>query len=722
MSNAEKVNVLMVDDHPENLLALEAVLNSLGQNLVRANSGEEALRCLLNQDFAVILLDVQMPGMDGFETANLIRQRERSRHTPIIFLTAFSRSEQFVFKGYSLGAVDYLLKPIDAEILKSKVSVFIDLCQKNQEVKKQADELAAINAELRETEERFRCLSACSPVGIFLTNTKGNCTYTNPRYQAITGINLPETLGDGWKNCIYPEDREEVLKKWHNYVQKGREYSQEFRIFVKSNLGDKTEVNSSNPSLIPSEERIIRWVHLRSSPMLSDLGKLIGYVGTMEDITERKQAEEARAAMLREQIARQQAEAANRMKDEFLATLSHELRTPLNSILGWARLLRTRSFNQETADRALETIERNAKLQAQLIEDILDVSRIVRGKLRLNLCPVNLVSILQSAIDSVCHQAENKNIQIQTIVDPDVSLISGDPNRLQQVIWNLVSNAIKFTPEGGKIEVKLEQADPYVKIKVSDTGIGISKDFLPYVFDRFRQADGKTTRSYGGLGLGLAIVHHLVQLHGGIVQADSAGEGKGATFTVQLPLSRQVGEEESKKLGEQGSSGVETPGSEVLPENLYSNRATTIQHKCLHPAPGCCSSAHILNGLRVLVVDDDPDVREFVAVVLEDGGAKVTAVASASEALKTIKKWQPDVLVSDIGMPEEDGYAFIRKVRNSERKGRFLPAAALTAYIREEDRTKALEAGFQIHLSKPIDSRTLVNAIADLAGRTVNQY
>lgn len=576
MSNAEKVNVLMVDDHPENLLALEAILNSLGQNLVRANSGEEALRCLLNQDFAVILLDVQMPGMDGFETANLIRQRERSRHTPIIFLTAFSRSEQFVFKGYSLGAVDYLLKPIDPEILKSKVTVFIDLCQKTQEVEKQAEKLAAINTELRETEERFRCLSACSPVGIFLTNIKGSCTYTNPRYQAITGINLQESLGDGWKNSIHYEDKEEVLINWDKYLRERREYSQEFRLFIGSKNEGKIEAPASENTL----NKITRWVHLRSSPMLSDLGNLIGYVGTVEDITERKQAEEARAGMLREQAARQQAEAANRMKDEFLATLSHELRTPLNSILGWARLLRTRSFSAETAARALETIERNAKLQAQLIEDILDVSRIVRGKLRLNLCQVNLVSIIHSSVDSVCHQAEEKNIEIQTIIAPSVTLISGDPNRLQQVIWNLVSNAIKFTPEGGKIEIKLEQADSYVQIKVIDTGIGISKDFLPYVFDRFRQADGKTTRSYGGLGLGLAIVHHLVELHGGIVQADSAGEGEGATFTVKLPLplSRKEGEEDSRGVQEQENGGARVLGSEELEDNFHSHQSGSVNY------------------------------------------------------------------------------------------------------------------------------------------------
>ncbi|MCL1468712.1 ATP-binding protein [Argonema galeatum] len=524
MKNEEKVNILMVDDHPENLLALEAILDSLGENLVKAHSGEEALKCVLRQDFAVILLDVQMPGMDGFETATLIRLRERSRQTPIIFLTAFSTSDSFVFKGYSLGAVDYLLKPIDPEILKSKVVVFVDLFKKTEKIERQAAQLAAINSELRESEERFRCLSASSPVGIFLTDIEGHCTYTNPRCQAICGFTLEQSLGNGWLESVYWEDRERVKVDWFAYTHRGNEYSDEFRF--------------------QTPPGIIHWVSVRSSPMLSDRGNPVGHVVSVEDITDRKQAEEESNKLLREQIKRQEAEQANRLKDEFLAALSHELRTPLNSILGWARLLRTRNFDEETTTRALETIERNAKLQAQLIEDILDVSRIIRGKLRLNICTVNLTAIIKGAIDAMSPQAESKAIKLETELDTVINTVSGDPNRLQQIVWNLLSNAIKFTPEGGKVKVQLECAGDRAQIKVIDTGIGIPPDFLPYVFDRFRQADGQTTRSYGGLGLGLAIVHHLVELHGGNVGAESAGEGQGATFTVTLPrleTSREAG-------------------------------------------------------------------------------------------------------------------------------------------------------------------------------------
>lgn len=293
MQSEPKVNVLMVDDHPENLIALEAVLEGLGQNLVKAYSGEEALRCLLHQDFAVILLDVQMPGLDGFETATLIRQRDRSRLTPIIFLTAFSTSDSLKFKGYSLGAVDYLLKPIEPEILTSKVSVFVDLYQKSAALNRQAVQLAAINSELRQSEERFRSLSACSPVGILLFNNQGYCTYTNPRCQAICGFTMGESLGEGWTNFFFDGDRTRALADWTNYLGKGHEFWGEYRF--------------------QSPDGEIRWTQMRASPMYSDQGESIGYVGTIEDITERKEAEEARANFIREQAARQQAESANRM-------------------------------------------------------------------------------------------------------------------------------------------------------------------------------------------------------------------------------------------------------------------------------------------------------------------------------------------------------------------------------------------------------------------------
>lgn len=548
-----RVNILLVDDHPENLLALEAVLGGLGENLVKANSGQEALRCLLHQDFAVILLDVQMPDMDGFETATLIRSRARSRQTPIIFLTAFSTSEQLMFKGYSLGAVDYLHKPIDPVVLTSKVTVFVELFKKTEAVKQQAAQLKAVNAELRRSEEQFRSLSACSPVGIFVTDTEGRCTYTNPRCRAIFGLQAGEMLHFSFA-AIHPDDRELIQQEWSDYLEEAWDYSAEFR--VTSPAGQ------------------LRWVHVRSSPMLSDRGEALGHVGTIEDITERKQAEEVRHQIIREQAARQEAEAANRMKDEFLAVLSHELRTPLNSMLGWARLLRTKKFDAATTDRALETIERNATTQAQLIEDILDVSQIIRGKMRLSYGPANLVGVVEAAVNAVRLAAEAKQLKLTfelAVFDTPLSNIKaeiqnpqfnvwGDSVRLQQVVWNLLTNAIKFTLEQGKVQIRLErksrsidqpigklnaEAQPphslqihaleCLQIQVTDTGSGIDPTFLPKVFDRFRQADSTTTRLHNGLGLGLAIVRHIVEQHGGTIEAASPGLDQGATFTVTLP-------------------------------------------------------------------------------------------------------------------------------------------------------------------------------------------
>jgi len=713
MSPDPKVNVLLVDDHPQNLLALEAILDCLGQNLVKAHSGAEALRCLLNQDFAVILLDVQMPGMDGFETAKLIRQRQRSLHTPIIFLTAFSTSDTLVFKGYSLGAVDYLFKPLQPEILKSKVAVFVDLFKKTAEIKRQAAQLAAINTELRKSEEQFRSLSACSPVGIFMTDIAGRCTYTNSRCQATANFQLEESLIEGWSRSVHPEDRDWVLADWSARTLKGQEYSNEFRLLAP--------------------EGSVRWVHVRSSPMLSEQGQLIGQVGTVEDITERKQAEAAHTQFIREQAARQEAEAANRMKDEFLATLSHELRTPLNSILGWARLLRTKKFDEKTTARALETIERNAKSQAQLIEDILDVSRIIRGKLRLHLVPVNLVPVIEAAIDSVRLAAEAKAIDFRfSILDFGLEnmsenpesiesdeqpgnhteipnpkfLVSGDPERLQQVIWNLLSNGIKFTPAGGKVEVQLSVScgseqhttNNYAQIQVNDTGIGISKDFLPYVFERFRQADGTTTRSHSGLGLGLAIVRHLVELHSGTIYVQSDGEGTGATFIVQLPLFKDEGGRMKDEL---------TP----LPLNPHPSSPETLISLEATPSP------LILEGLRVLIVDNDTDTHDLTTV-LEQHGARVTAVASVSEAIAALQRLTPDVIISDIGMPEEDDYELLRQVRALEaERGEKITAIAMTAHASNEERLLTLAAGFQMHLPKPVESTELIAVLAEFAGQ-----
>jgi len=401
-------------------------------------------------------------------------------------------------------------------------------------------------------------------------------------------------------------------------------------------------------------------------------------------IAELKRSEEARGQLLeRERTARAEAEAANRIKDEFLATLSHELRTPLTSLLGWACMLRGPGVDTNVLAQGLEAIERNAKVQTQLIDDLLDVSRIISGKLHLDVRPVDISSVVDSAITVMRPAADAKAIQMTYSHEPVIGAISGDAARLQQVVWNLISNAVKFTPEGGSITVRLEHLGSHVKLSVSDTGRGIDPDFLPLVFDRFCQADSSTTRGFGGLGLGLAIVRHLVELHGGTVQANSPGVGMGSTFAVIFPL-----------------ISVRT-SADTLPQ--------------LKEVSTLSSS---LKGLRVLVVDDEEDARQIISSLISRTGAEVMACESAREALVMLEQWKPDVLMSDIAMPEEDGYSLINKVRAlPAEKGGHIPAAAFTAYARDEDRKRALAAGFQMHIPKPISGGQLLSMVARLAGK-----
>lgn len=425
-----------------------------------------------------------------------------------------------------------------------------------------------------------------------------------------------------------------------------------------------------------------------NSALFDESGKLVSILSLVLDVTERKRAEAERTRLLQlEQDARSAAEAANRIKDEFLAVLSHELRSPLNPILGWTKLLRSRKFDQATLDKALETIERNAQLQTQLIEDLLDISRIIRGKLSLNICPVDLAATIEAALDTVRLAAQAKSIQLESLIDPRVGIISGDPNRLQQVVWNLLSNAIKFTPSGGRVTITLKRQGNNAELQVRDTGKGISADFLPHVFDYFRQADSSTTRTHGGLGLGLAIVRHLVELHGGTVGVSSSGMGQGATFSVALPL---------------------LEGDRDLAEE---NREAVSHTPCGAQEPGGYFHSP-LKGKRILIVDDEADAREYYTTVLEECGASVTTVESAREALKALEQQRPDILISDIGMPYEDGYTLIRQVRASH--GEQLPAIALTAYAGAVDQQLAITAGFHKHLPKPVAPEDLVDVVTNL--------
>jgi signal transduction histidine kinase/ActR/RegA family two-component response regulator len=402
--------------------------------------------------------------------------------------------------------------------------------------------------------------------------------------------------------------------------------------------------------------------------------------------------------------AREAAEGANRLKDEFLATVSHELRTPLTAMLGWARMLRGADVDRATLEEGLETIERNANAQAQLIEDLLDLSRIVTGKLRLTVRPTEIVPVVHEAIDSVRLAADSKGIRLRLIheaLGQGGGLVNGDPDRLQQVVWNLLTNAIKFTPRGGAVSVRIDRVGSGVRLSVSDTGRGIGPSFLPHVFDRFRQADASSTRRHGGLGLGLSICRHLVELHGGTIDARSDGEAKGATFTVMLPLMPPASDKVHPRRGRH-AGGLDAPhGTNGNNERGF-------------------ESWPVLAGLRVLVVDDEPDARRLLSAVLERCKAQVHVAASAAEAMAAMDAHRPDVLLSDIGMPGEDGYSLIARVRQlPPDRGGSIPAAALTAFARAEDRRRVLAAGFQAYLSKPVEPEALVSAVARLAGRAV---
>ncbi|MFN2391798.1 MAG: PAS domain S-box protein [Pyrinomonadaceae bacterium] len=452
----------------------------------------------------------------------------------------------------------------------------------------------------------------------------------------------------------------------------------------------QTAAKGSNANLegfSKTAQGTLRYWHSSVAPVFDSEGKPSRLISTSRDITERKKAEREREELLkREQAARKDAEIANRLRDEFLATVSHELRAPLNSILGWGRLLEKGNLDERTTGKAVNTIVRNAEAQNRLIEDLLDVSRIISGKLRLEVMTIKPINVVESALETVRPAAEAKGIRLEIKENPDVSHISGDPNRLQQVIWNLLSNAIKFTPNEGRVALEIERNENFVEIRVKDSGVGIKEEFLPHVFDRFTQADASSIRKFGGLGLGLAIVRHITEMHGGTVHAFSAGENKGSTFVVRLPLVTSPKEEE-----------------------------TEIQKKIQDLKAELALS---LDGLLILVVDDEEDTRQLLVQSLTSYGATVISAASAGEGLSELEDKKPDVLVSDIGMPDEDGYSLIRKVRAlSDGKLTRIPAIALTAFTRAQDRMRALSSGYQSHVAKPVEPDELVTVIASLTGR-----
>ncbi|HEY9643108.1 MAG TPA: response regulator, partial [Coleofasciculaceae cyanobacterium] len=639
------------------------ILQQAGFNVVEAATGAAGLKAIAVQQPALIILDVKLPDLSGFEVCRQIKANPGTAFIPVLHLSASFIKSQDKAEGLDSGADAYLTQPVEPLELVATVRSLLRI--------RRAEDAALASAQ--EWQTTFDAIN--DSVGV--VDQEGRILRCNQAMSQLLGRPLQDILG-------YPH--QELM-----LTALGSGNGACFRLAKATCQRQVLELQTKDC-----------WLSKTMDPVLDEQGAFAGAVFILSDITERKRAEALLQAqneqlnhlMLSLQQQTEEAQQANRIKDEFLAVLSHELRSPLNPILGWVRILQTSQQDKAKTQYALETIERNAKLQAQLIEDLLDVSRILRGKVSLHMGPVGLPFIVKAALETVRLAAEAKAIQIQTVFEPQVGQVLGDSGRLQQVVWNLLSNAVKFTPHGGRIEVRLEPGSSGtaaweeekaissshpprtdIQLSVSDTGQGIAPDFLPHVFDYFRQADSTTTRRFGGLGLGLAIVRYLVELHGGTVAAASPGEGQGATFTVKLPAIAAASLQQTDTLS--------SPGSEVK-----------------------------FNGLQVLVVDDDRDSRELITFLLQQQGAIITEVASASEALSCLEQASFDLLISDIGMPAIDGYGLIRHIRKqSPDQGGKVPAIALTAYASEIDQQHALAAGFQHHLTKPVESELLMQTI-----------
>jgi PAS domain S-box-containing protein len=520
---------------------------------------------------------------------------------------------------------------------------------------------------LQESTERLRFMAEAMPQKIFTARADGAVDYFNQQWKDYTGLAPEQMQGWEWTKLIHQDEVDECIRHWQNALDTGAPLQVECRF---------RQANGA-----------YRWHLIQAQARRDPKGYISMWVGSITDIDTLKRAnEEKRQLLENERIARSEAERANRIKDEFLATLSHELRTPLNAILGWSQLILQGTMKKEDIQRGLETIERNARVQNKLIEDLLEMSSIISGKVRLDMQRVDLASVAEAAVESMAPAAEAKGVRIRKTIEASAGVVSGDSNRLQQIIWNLLSNAVKFTPKGGTVEVIVERVASHLEVTVKDSGIGIRTEFLAYVFDRFRQADSSLTRNHGGLGLGLAIVKQLVGIHGGTVRAESEGENRGASFIVTLPLAPLAADV----------------------KGAY----------CLAPGhPDSMNGRIVLSGMRILVVDDERDARELIQEVLGKHQADVITAASASEGLEILKSQRPDVMISDIGMPEKDGYQFIREVRRlPAAHGGKTPAIALSAFAHSEDRTQAMLAGYQIHLSKPVESDELVVSIGNLTG------
>jgi signal transduction histidine kinase/DNA-binding response OmpR family regulator len=681
----DEVRILLVDDRTESLLAIEAALKSLGPRIIKAESGQEALRHLLRQDFALILLDVNMPRMDGFETAALIRARRRSAHTPIIFITAYA-DDLHISRGYKLGAVDYILSPVVPDVLRSKVTVFVDLYRKNAQITRQAVMLGNRAARERRLTDASLAIHSSGSIDELLSIAATTAAeLVEGRLARATSIS--EIRGRARRSAarIMGESGARTLQgdadRCHSLAATVMEHNQMIRASQAA-----LPLEPDDLSRGAQERHAKGWlgVPLRRRDG-SNMG-LIEVAGRMSgDFDDEDQAVLMQLAHMTsiavENCLLAEEREANQLKDEFLATLSHELRTPLNSILGWVHLLSSVDA-AEAPDIAegLAVIERSVRAQNRLIEDLLDVSRISRGDVRLERQPVDLDKVLRSAIDSARPAAAEKGLEMELGSNGGRAWMLGDADRVQQIVGNLLSNAIKFTPRGGTVCAGVSVTDGKALITVSDDGEGIAAEFLPRVFQRFQQADHGNTRRFSGLGIGLTIVKHLVEAHGGTIRLHSGGRGLGTTATVEFALLAEA--ERDTAVAE-----AEAPEIEVSSD---------------------------LAGLRVLLVDDQEDARDVASRILRRSGAEVVGAGSAAEALSLIGRTQPDLLISDLAMPGESGFSLIARVRKLPPPIGETPAIALSALVGPHDCAEALSAGFQVHTAKPCDPRHLVSLAASL--------
>jgi signal transduction histidine kinase len=640
--------ILNVDDYRPGLYARTRILRQAGFEVREASTGCEAVRLALGEQPDLVLLDVNLPDIDGFEVCRQIKANPRTASVLVLHLSATKIREGDRIRGLETGADGYLVEPIEPAELIANVHALLRMRRAEQAARAAAEEAERRRRETEVLAEVVRGLNASldpdTVLGLVAAAARDLCRSDS----AHVAIRDPATQDMALRYSVGEPPPPES--------------------------GPRTMLDA--PIRIGADvEGILSVVNAGSRPFRD-----------REDDVLQRLADHAAIAIRNsrlfagERAARAEAEAANRAKDEFLATVSHELRTPLAAMLGWVRLFRAAHLDEPRRARALESIERNARAQAQLIDDLLDVSRIISGQLRLETRPVELISVVTAALDAIRPAAEAKTIRLEPVLEPAAAWVSGDPDRLQQILTNLLSNAVKFTPTGGWVEVRLREEAGTVEIQVGDAGQGISPQFLPHVFDRFRQADQSLARAHGGLGLGLAIVRHLVELHGGTIHAESPGEGCGAIFTVRLP---RLSDPPAEAPSATAASGPGEPGPPVR-----------------------------LDGMRVLLVEDDGDAREVLATILGEAGAAVIATTSAREALAALAGGPADVVISDIAMPHGDGYTLVREIRRlpADAGGR-IPVLALSAFARSDDAARSLAAGFQAHLRKPVRPEELVTTI-----------